>query len=323
MLTFSSVQPTRQPARGVHRAQEADEGNTSSQCPNSFTTIKAAMAAGLGRSLFLFQGLSNISPRILTEASLSSPTLPPSPTYQERQDQDNTNMGNSESRPSRESKLSFRASRLSTTPETSPASASKRTKPEYKLKIVCSTCASKGLAETACSTANDINANGGSNLAFQDGSSYYEKYELKTWKLEIDCCGWSRMRKAGTDMVEKYMKNAEEKRRPISVDDLLVKLEESGIGHRSNVVKRVYRPRGQDARHQRDSLQSTQPQQSRPQQLYYSSQQKQQQQQQQQQQQHQYQQSQQAQSQPQTRTRQGWSQQSWHQGAEYQYPGRR
>ncbi|KAK0744711.1 hypothetical protein B0T21DRAFT_281220 [Apiosordaria backusii] len=308
MLTVSSSQPTRQPARGVRRAHETDEVNLNSQCPNSFTTIKAAMAAGLGSSLFLFQGLSNISPRILTEASLPSPTFPSSPIYQEEQQQEpDSNMGNSESAVAKGSKSKFRLSRLSTTPATSstaPAAASKRTKPEYKLRLICLTCTGKGLAENACMIANDINANGGSNLAFQDGSSYCEEYALKTWKLEIDCCGWSKTQKAGTDMIEKYMKSAEERRRPISVDEVLVKLEENGIAHRSNVKKKVYKPRGQEAQRQ----------------AYYPSQQQQQQ---QQQQQYQNQQHNQVQPHPQPRTRQGWGQQSWHQGAEYQYPGRR
>ncbi|KAK0661593.1 hypothetical protein QBC41DRAFT_235846 [Cercophora samala] len=300
MLTLSSSQPARQPAHGVRRPHETDGANLSSSCPNSFTTIKAAMAAGLGSSLFLFQGLSSISPRILTEASLPSPTFPPSPTYQEH---NTSNMGSSRSRPSRESKLSFRTSRLSTSaPATAPASASKRTKPEYKLRVVCSTCAGKNLPETACSTANDINANGGSNLAFQYGSSYYEKQELEIWRLEIDCCGWSRTRQAGTDLVERYMKMAEEKRRPMSVDEVLVKLEEGGIAHRSSVAKRVYQPRGQDTT-QRGS-QASQGQQLPPRNSQYSTQP-------------------QPQQYPQQGTRQGWSGQSRHQGAEYQYPGRR
>ncbi|KAK4654070.1 hypothetical protein QC762_400830 [Podospora pseudocomata] len=300
MLTFSSSRPTRQPARGVCRPHEIGESNLNSACQNSFNTIKTAMAAGLGSSLFLFQGLSSISPRILTEASLPSPTFPPSSTYQE---EDRGSMGNSKSKPSRESKPNSRFSRLSTTAlVTSPVSASKRTKPEYKLKVICSNCARKNLPETACHTANDINANGGSNLAFQEGSSYYENQELKSWKLEIDCCGWSKTREEGVYLVEKHMKNAQERGRPISVDEVLVKLEEGGIAHRSNVAKRVYKPRGQDnAQRPRGSQAQQQQQQQQPRPQSHP----------------------QPQQQLQQRTRQGWSQQSWHQGVEYQYPGRR
>ncbi|KAK4185995.1 hypothetical protein QBC35DRAFT_475817 [Podospora australis] len=203
------------------------------------TSIKAAVAAGLGSSMFLFRGLSTLTPRIFTQASLPSPTrasfhskstatTPTSATSSNGTDMGScmsSEGGNSRPNSRGSGKKSARSSsteRLMSQHQqhhqnqhsqttSTPSSSSWTTKinnlsggpkPQYRLDLQCSNCLA---SNKTCHIAPDLRVSG-TTLAWQDpsfkGLGQYD--QPHDWRLEVDLCGWSRTRDAAIEIIRAH-----------------------------------------------------------------------------------------------------------------------
>ncbi|KAK4222154.1 hypothetical protein QBC38DRAFT_99893 [Podospora fimiseda] len=220
-------------------------------------TIKTAMAAGFGSSLFFFRGFSSISSHILQEASRpsssssssssSSTTTSSSPTTTSY-----PTMGSCHSIPDHDDSRPNTSTSESQAPLIPRPQKQKHNntcknaspKAEYRLSLQCTECNSRH--KIRCPIAPDLEYHGNtraysstqphftrSNGNSQRQQQQQQQQQLKEWILQIDFCGWSRTkeREIAIQVLGKHMRSSSEKKgqRPFRVEDLLGELEGRGV----------------------------------------------------------------------------------------------
>ncbi|KAK4168290.1 hypothetical protein QBC43DRAFT_310022 [Cladorrhinum sp. PSN259] len=256
-------------SRHSHRdSRPAGRGTTGTE-KQPQQTIKTAMAAGLGSSLFIFRGLSSISSHILQEASRPSSSSSTSSSTTSRQ---SSEMGSCHSSPEDGARKGHRRAGSSESSQAllnpRPASHSQQQqqqqnhqqkhsrtysrspKPEYRLRLECADCKRRNVM---CRIAPDLNCNG-NTLAYasplshrsSSASAVAGKQQLKEWTLTVDFCGWTGKRETALQVLGKHMRinssDVGEKSgsgregsngKPFRVDDLLEELDSRGVKYES------------------------------------------------------------------------------------------
>ncbi|KAK3305147.1 uncharacterized protein B0T15DRAFT_189618 [Chaetomium strumarium] len=231
------------------------------------TTIKTAMAAGLGSSLVLFHGLHSLSPHIFAQAGLPpSPTSPRSPVSPHTPDTKMGGCASKDASPHHHRQGAGYASTENLNPrpyqhqhqrqQQQPKHSSRRRTPhpEYRLHLTCASCTA---SRRDCSIARDYNMQ--CALAYTDsprgrGSEQQQavSQSLKTWTVELDFCSWAKVKRDEADRAKavladylgdpySYGEDPREyrgkgsRRRPICVEEFKEKLGGRGVGFRSSL----------------------------------------------------------------------------------------
>ncbi|KAK1750936.1 hypothetical protein QBC47DRAFT_308958 [Echria macrotheca] len=221
--------------------------------PPAIPSIKTAVAANLGSSLFLFQGLETVSPHIFNEASLQPPSRSASPASSR---QSFETMGSA----SKARRSWFGSVRFLMVPQNlhqrlTPKQSSKPATPQcesFLLTLSCSTCARRnartGRHET-CSTQSEFNFSGGryAFLGPADAKKAKFKYarDMEERVLELDLCdfaNYARVRRTEevlkTHMGDPYMAAEQgSELRPVNVAELLEGLRRAGVEVQEPVKK--------------------------------------------------------------------------------------